>query len=616
MMRRLSAVLMTCVLAGSTPAFADDRPDPQPEPGPSPAAPPPKQAAQQAPATDPRARPYFIKGELQLGSARPLARRNFVGIGAGISALPSSAGTALNAFFFTIEPQVDLRFPDKHDLKLGFSVPLAFEIADTRGTFESCIPVARDARDQSGGNQMIVDAATAMCVEEHRGEATENLGQLREQDWDEPSDFAKVIRYVTLGGEEQEFYLNVSRLYGQSIGHGTVVRRYNPNLDYDTARLGVTFDAYRGMVGFESIINDVLAPDVVGGLFFVRPFDALFPEVTPLRSLSFGAQVTAGLDVPRSLGVEEGLFTPVAGNPIPALDGDGNLVPLDTATVVFFGVDVETKLLRTQNADMKLYFDVQQMQDHGRGYTLGSLWRFSFGQPAKMAMRVRAEGFVHDADYLPQFFDSVYDVQKLQYHPAAYQSGMQTYYPTKLSFVEASAGGPRRLGGYLEVTHSFIGLLTVGLSVRGSKPLGDPATPGFAGPEFDDLSACTVVDGAADCTGQTKVTVPDAGYSSLVLYGEIPFKQVLQAFVSYEVFSTSIDGEGLDLFSFDGDNEVLFSGVRLQLLPILFVQGEARRFYFAQRLSDIDVDMGTIVQDQNLRADWTFAINIYAGLEF
>jgi hypothetical protein len=46
------------------------------------------------------------------------------------------------------------------------------------------------------------------------------------------------------------------------------------------------------------------------------------------------------------------------------------------------------------------------------------------------------------------------------------------------------------------------------------------------------------------------------------------------------------------------------------------IQGEARRFYFTQRLSNVDVDKQVIEQDQNLRADWTFAINLYAGMEF
>ena len=53
------------------------------------------------------------------------------------------------------------------------------------------------------------------------------------------------------------------------------------------------------------------------------------------------------------------------------------------------------------------------------------------------------------------------------------------------------------------------------------------------------------------------------------MFAQVPFRRILQAFVSYEVFSTSLPGEGLDFQQLDGDNEVLFSGVRLQLLPIL-----------------------------------------------
>ncbi len=603
----------------------DEQPPPEQQQAPPPQSlPTPRQTAAAAVAhdadKDPRARPYFIKGELSGGDAvRPLGKRSFIGAGAGIAALPSSAGTALNSFFFTIEPQVDLRFPEHHDLKVGLGVPLNFELADTRAAFEACVPVARSARMQAAGQpadqqQQFVDAKTAECVSMQQDRATENLGQLRKRDWDEVSDFAKIIRYVTVGGEEQEFYLNVSRLYGQSVGHGTVVRRYNPNLDFDTTRVGITFDGFYQFVGVESMINDVLKPDVFGLLAFVRPLEPLFPDVTALRSLSFGVQATVGRHVPRTLGYEEGLWAPSAGVPIPALDADANLAVVDDDTVIFLGFDAETKLWRTRQADLKVYFDAQSMQDHGSGFTLGSLWRFSFGEPAYMALRVRAEAFVHDADYLPSFFDGFYDVHKLQYIPAGYTSGMGTYYPTKLGFVEAMKGGPRRLGGYLEVTHSFVGLLTLGLSARNSGAIGDPAEAGFDGPRFQDASTCPIgTTGALGCPATVKV---DPGYASALVFAQIPFKRILQAFVSYEVFSTALEGEGLDFLQLDGDNEVLFSGVRLQLLPILFIQGEARRFYFTQRLSKVDVDQQIIEQDQNLRADWTFAINLYAGLEF
>jgi hypothetical protein len=365
-------------------------------------------------------------------------------------------------------------------------------------------------------------------------------------------------------------------------------------------------------------VNDVLDPDVVGALVFVRPFEPLFPEITPLRSLSVGAQLTAGVRVPQRLSYEGGIFSPTTDKAIPALDEDSRLVVGDTDTVVFYGLDVETKLVRTRNADLKVYLDWQKMDGHGSGLTLGSLWRFSFGQPAKMALRVRAELFTHDPDYLPSFFDSFYDVHKLTYFPAAYESNGLTYTPTKLGFIEASAGGPRRVGAYLEVTHSFIGWLTVGFSLRGSTATGDAKEPGWNGPRFENLGLCPIpVDGAEpNCEQAEPVTVTDPGYASALVYAEIPFTRFLQAFASYEVFATSLPGEGLDVGEIDGDNEIVFAGARLQLLPILFVQGEARRFYFVQRLKDVDLDAGTLVQDQNPRADWTFAVSLYAGLEF
>ena len=40
--------------------------------------------------------------------------------------------------------------------------------------------------------------------------------------------------------EERPFFLNVSRIHAHSVGHGPVISRYNPNLDYNTARVGAT----------------------------------------------------------------------------------------------------------------------------------------------------------------------------------------------------------------------------------------------------------------------------------------------------------------------------------------------------------------------------------------
>ena len=54
------------------------------------------------------------------------------------------------------------------------------------------------------------------------------------------------------------------------------------------------------------------------------------------------------------------------------------------------------------------------------------------------------------------------------------------------------------------------------------------------------------------------------------------------------MFSTTGE-KSLGVFQFKGDNEIFFSGARLMILPILFVQAEARRYFFLQRISNVNL---------------------------
>jgi hypothetical protein len=201
--------------------------------------------------------------------------------------------------------------------------------------------------------------------------------------------------------------------------------------------------------------------------------------------------------------------------------------------------------------------------------------------------------------------------------PAGYRASQRlAYYPTKLAYLDANAGGKKRIGAYLSASYSILDRLTVGLTLRGSTPVGKPKTAGFRGPEFEDYTECPFAGDEPDCAGVPPVTVEDPGYGSLRLHVEVPFKKYLQSFAIYEVFSSSLDNEGLDLLTFDGDNEVFFSGVRLQLLPIVFIQAQLRRFYFLQRVTNVDLVAKTFEQDGNYHSEWTFAFHLYAGYEF
>ena len=567
------------------------------------------------PPVDPWARPFFVKGDLSNFVVRPMTRRNFIGVGAGISAVPNDADTLLNAFYFTVEPQVDI-VSNAYNWRLGLGAPLQFELVDTRGAFETCVTQGRETKNM-GGSQTMVAGRTATCLSQQQSRLTQNFGRLRRADWDEASDFARIIRYMVVGGQEQPFYLNVSRLYDQSFGHGTVVRDYNANIDYNTARLGATLDFNKSAVGVQAMANDLVNPDVIGMMAFVRPMRP-YSENIFWRSLSVGLSYVHGVNLPRTLFYEPGLFPPSFDQPIPRVDPNLDLIGGRFAHVSMIGGDIEAKLVRTQTSDLKVYFDYQKMLNFGGGATAGSLWRFSYGQPAKRALRARAEVHYFSPDYLPSFFDTYHDIFAHQYLPMAYKAtnGL-TYYPTKVGYLEANKGGRQRMGGYLEVSHSFLDYLTVGAVARAWTPVGSPKQTGFTGPSFPDLGpTCTDPKMTGELTCPSNIALGrDPGFSSVRLHAELPFRRFLQAFAAYEVFSTTGEN-GLGMFSFDGDNEIFFSGARMMLLPVFFIQAEARRYFFLQRLTNVNLQTLTVQQDQNYHSKWTFAVNAFVGYEF
>jgi hypothetical protein len=563
---------------------------------------------------DPWARPFFVKGNLNTFSVRPSTRRNFIGVAGGISALPTDANTVINAFFLTIEPQVEI-VNTRYNWKLSLGAPLQFELVDTRGAFEVCVGEGKQMRTMGESRDRIL-TATATCMTRQGDRLTEHFGRLRRADWDEASDFAKIIRHLVVGGQEQPFYLSLSRLYDQSFGHGTVVRHYNPNIDYDTARLGANLDFTRSAVGVQAMANDLVSPDVVGVMGFVRPLRPFSSSMLG-RSLSIGVSYVHGANQPRGLRYERGLFGTSFDQPIPEVDTDGNLVGQTYHSAAFVGLDVEAKVVRSDWADVKVYTDLDKMLDYGSALTLGSLVRLSFGQPATQAMRARAELSFFGPTYMPSYFDTFHDIFQYQYLPARYRaSNGLYYYPSKLEYLDASRGGRRRVGGYAELTHSFLDLLTVGAVVRGWTPYGSPTKSGYTSPQFPDYSAsCRPgADGATVCD-QKVALGKEPGFTAMRLQAELPFRRFLQAFVSYEAFSTTTES-GIRAFQLDGDNEVFFSGARIMLLPILFIQGEARRYFFLQRLTNVDTENLTFEQDQNMHSRWTFAVNASLGYEF
>jgi hypothetical protein len=372
----------------------------------------------------------FVKGELAgVGRTSLVSRYHRIGVGLGTT----SFGKVQYA---RIDPIVELNF-QRSGLNMAFGAPLNFFLVD---------------RDET------VDKAFS------------GAGELRKADWDNPSDYLQVIRLFQFGGKEQPFFLSLSQLDSSSIGHGGVMRRYAANLDVDRHRLSGQFDAYNDYGGFELYVNDVAAPEVLGMLTFIKP-GRFIGDDRPLKRLSIGAHYTADLGAPKSLACSrEVSFTTLKdpnGDPNDPEDqcveaGQQGFFEVNEETklpkvttkdlVQFVGASIEFKPVRTESADLKPYFDFTQMIGHGSGMSVGLLGRFNVGRTKHSNFRIRAEGRTFDSNYIPSYFDILYEIDRYVSIQAVNAENEAT---TKLDYLERLQGGERRFGGYFEATYSL-----------------------------------------------------------------------------------------------------------------------------------------------------------------
>src|SRR5438105_678317 len=307
----------------------------------------------------------FIKGELtNLGSDKLVVRDSRFGLGIGYAHLDNSSYLALS-------PEIDMHFGD--NLALGLGAPL-------------------NVRAYADG---FWDTGKI---------------KLRGHDYDNPSDYARILRFLTVGKKEDQFYLNVSQLFAASIGHGAIVRRYSGNVDTNITRVGAQVDAYGKYGGFEAFVGDVVQPQhFVAALAFVKPLGWLTgPDRDTWGWTSIGLSTAVDFQAPYQLCRNGSTRYPQSGDSdLPASSfgcagadyyEPGEPIAQQTRRAPVVGVDAETKVLKTDNADLKPFVDYSRLLgvanpiagssgSGGGGLTLGMLGRFHFGDVKAHAFR-------------------------------------------------------------------------------------------------------------------------------------------------------------------------------------------------------------------------------------
>ena len=503
----------------------------------------------------------FIKGELtDFGSTRLLTKRNSFVVGFGLTNIESKS-------FLSVRPELQLKF-DKFSFAIG--APLRFQILEL-------------ANLTSGGDLF------------------EGAGAFRNEDWDQIEDFLRPLRFVTYGKKEDNLYIDLNRVHHLTLGHGQLMRRYSPTVDIDEDNLFAEVDAYGDAGGVELIAGPFPVPRVIGGLFFLKPL-GLFSENVTAKSFSVGFSYVADLNTPDRVITAQNIAD--QRTQIAVLD-DGDLLTEKRGAFVGdvvqgLGIDAELKVLKTQNVDVKLYADASGLvfpetdslaAFTDMGFTGGALFRMAFGsKPNKRndergafvpqhAFRIRAEARTFGPQFLPSYFDELYEVDKLQFGFG--NEPLRAELPTKWQHLSAQQNGAWRTGGYLEATWLVPNLIAFSL----------------------------LYEDAFDTEGNP---VPAA--RNFAIHAESSNVEAIQVFATYHYRHFE---DVSKIFQFSTDNEVLYFGGRLRVLPFLFVNAAAQRaFRVGFSPDDLPGQKTALPNDESgdtFRFSSTGAQNIWAG---
>ncbi len=263
----------------------------------------------------------------------------------------------------------------------------------------------------------------------------DNLDPLRKEDWDEPAEFLKFIRYVRFGNKRDFVYVRVGELIA-TIGHGTIMHRYVNNTDVDTFRTGLQVDLNTNYGGIETMISDIgfFDPNYADSRLFgvrgyVKPVGFIDPE-SVLNIFQIGATVVVDENAPYELETEtvtlltHPMFPDGITQQRAVLDDTGNFIISDKRPAVVFGFDVEAEVLNNWMFELIPYMDINFMPEGGdAGFHLGfnAALKLPLGLDFTIPLRVEYRHF--GARYSPTYFGSLYEQERLVYGDG--QSGVE-----------------------------------------------------------------------------------------------------------------------------------------------------------------------------------------------
>ncbi|MFA3783033.1 hypothetical protein ABRY23_08225 [Melioribacteraceae bacterium 4301-Me] len=225
-------------------------------------------------------------------------------------------------------------------------------------------------------------------------------GKLREENFNEFSDYLSILRYIRYGKKGDPLYVRLGSLDYATLGYGNIMYMYNNSPSFDSKKVGLEFDADFNDFGFESVYSNFGQAGLIGVRGFIKPMHFTGLLYTPIiGNLEVGLTIASDQD--KNAGVLAGNYDFNTGSFIPTIDEGG---------VTLVSVDVGFPIVHSSVAYLDAYFDATKIIKFGSGAAIGLMLNLKGIGLADV--KARLERRFNGNNYIPSYFNSLYEIER------------------------------------------------------------------------------------------------------------------------------------------------------------------------------------------------------------
>jgi len=215
----------------------------------------------------------------------------------------------------------------------------------------------------------------------------------------------RMIRYFSLGKKKVDaIYVKAGDLTGATLGYGTLINNYTNSPSFEARKWGINIDLnYKGFIGAEAIYSDINGFNLLGVRPYIRPLR--LTSVPILKTLEFGGSFVTDKGANAD---STGVFLAQDGMKATAYDAGVTFLNTSFIKLVGYGQMSTLNKVKSDTLDAAIPGALKYSKGQGSSAGLSAKMRVT----KAFTLDARIERLWYKDNYLPQFFDAIYEINK------------------------------------------------------------------------------------------------------------------------------------------------------------------------------------------------------------